>query len=140
MTKRDKINLLLKSTNVGGSAQQMFQQIVGKFPDENDPMLMAFKEKIVEKFTAIQDEYVAQQIAIYEKWLTEEAIDASIAFYSSPGGQSVVNSMPHINAALLSLGMKVSEDILKELQQEGILPEFGGDDPGEFGYGRDFKS
>lgn len=116
MNKTDKIKLLIEFTSISTDLQNSFKSKVDELniygEDEDvERLKQTFLTKINEKY----DQFIGKQVGVYDKLLSEEALDASIEFYTSEAGQEVLAAMPKINQALTVLGVQLGKEIMEEL-------------------------
>jgi hypothetical protein len=124
MTKIDKIEMLIDLSNSSDNAFVAFKAKLAEMPMFGDAM----KEKFAEAFDAAKASYRAEQIAIYDKWFSEGAIDAFITFYSSEYGQEIINNMPHVINGLANVSTKMIGNIFANLGQKLYEAENAPDD------------
>ena len=116
MDKADKIKLLIEFTSVSTDLQSAFKTKVDELPiygEEED--ILKLKDKVLDKINKKYEQFTEKQVSVYDKLLSEEALDASIEFYTSETGQEILAAMPKINEALTKLGMELSKQIMSEL-------------------------
>lgn len=124
MNKADKIRLLIEFTNVSTDLQNSFKTKIDAltiFDGEADADQL--KDTLLQKINQKYEKFLDKQIAIYDSFLSEEALDSSIEFYTSEVGQEILNAMPKINESLTNLGMQLSKEIMFELTDMMDLPE-----------------
>lgn len=123
MTKIDKIKTLINLANTKDSA---FIAMKNKLTS-----LDLLDEEKVEELSIecdkLLERYEAAAVKIYDRWLSEEAVDAAIAFYSSSIGAEVINNMPHIVQELTDSSMKMMTALFKK------VVELSAKNPYEFG-------
>lgn len=101
--------MLLAFTNMGNTAQEKFRQQVEQIQGEDSDEV---KAEILEKFEEVYEKHTASIANIYEKYLTEETVDASIAFYTSLAGEETIKALPAINEAVMNLSITFSNAIV----------------------------
>lgn len=116
MNKRDKIKLMLQSTNMMRSSANGFKDLVNSLPDDKNPKLGPIKRKFLRRFDEVAQTTTEKQIDLYDRLLSEDAIDATIHFYSTREGQEIVKNLPKINEGL----SKISFDFVSQLAKEFI--------------------
>ncbi len=129
MTKREKIKLLMQFTNVGSRTESSFKEKIDVMPLEgSDEDIAIMRKSIMDKFKIHHKAYTESQIDVYDKHLSDEAVDTSIAFYTSPEGEVVISKMPFISKEIEQLGFILSKSILNDIVE--IVDEFdaAGDD------------
>lgn len=151
MTKIEKIQLLFQVSRVGEQTAESFNKLTNQLNDKleklegDDPMkgaLEHLKEKFQERYEKMREE----QIRIYDKYLTEDTIDAALAFFKTDGGQSYSDNIPKIKDEIVKvadgLAIKLASDMLLYFIKSGHfgsgnMPGFMAGMPGgsEFGYG-----
>ncbi len=134
MEKREKIKLLLQLTNMGRNVELGFRSLIEGMRDDTLPELKEIKEKFLTRFDAIFAEVIPKQVELFDSLLSEAAIDASIAFYSSPAGQEVVKTLPQINEGLSDLSMDLSASMAQELITELLKLEPSDDQMESMGF------
>ncbi len=65
----------------------------------------------IKEFHDASDIFLNDMIAVYDKVLTEKEIEASIAFYSTPEGKSLLKKMPQLMQAGMVAGQKWGEEV-----------------------------
>jgi hypothetical protein len=116
MDKADKIKLLIEFTSVSTDLQSAFRTKVDELPiygEEED--ILRLKDRVLDKINKKYEQFTEKQVSVYDKLLSEEALDASIEFYTSETGQEILAAMPKINEALTKLGIELSKQIMSEL-------------------------
>jgi hypothetical protein len=116
-----KVKRLLELTGASNLGMQMIDGLIHNFkeglPGVPDDFWTAFRAKIK------ADDMVEMIIPVYEKHLTEEDVDALIAFYSSPLGRRFVEKQPLILADTMKLGeawgAKLADQVISDLHAKG---------------------
>ncbi len=114
MTKREKIILLLKSTSINREAESSFKNLIRKLPIEKLPKLRKLQEKFLSRFEQLTNNTFESQVELYDRLLSEDAIDASNAFYSSIEGQEIISKLPQLNEELGKLSLDFTAKLAKE--------------------------
>ncbi len=121
MTKREKIKILLKATQDANEIETGFKELIESLPDDLLPGLKEIKAKFIDRFDGIYAAALEDQIDLYDKLISEQAIDASVAFYASPEGQELIKAMPAVNKglsdSLFNMNTKLAQEMLQELIQ-----------------------
>lgn len=116
MTKKEKIKLLM---NFLGAEQQTRDDFYNKVNQmelpgsEEDQKEM--RKAILERFESHFQKYVEQQVALHDKHLSEQAVDASIAFYTSPEGEEIASASVKINNEGEQLALKFTQLVYKDI-------------------------
>ncbi|WP_313376747.1 DUF2059 domain-containing protein [Chishuiella sp.] len=124
-SKKDKIEKLLKMTN----SIDVGVQIVNKMIDIYKKNYTGIEEKFWDDFSKeIKSANMLDIILpIYDKYFTEEDIDAIIAFYSTPSGKKMITNLPNITEDSMLAGQKlgrdISDKIINKLKKEGYITE-----------------
>jgi hypothetical protein len=116
MDKADKIKLLIEFTSISTDLQSAFRTKVDELPiygEEED--ILRLKDRVLDKINKKYEQFTEKQVSVYDKLLSEEALDASIEFYTSETGQEILAAMPKIYEALTKLGIELSKQIMSEL-------------------------
>ena len=79
----------------------------------------AFLDKFEERFK----EYMEKHLDSHDRHLSEEAVDASIAFYASPVGEEMINASKIINELGEKLGLELAKAVFKDMAN--ILEPYG---------------
>lgn len=120
-SKAQKIEQLLELTNSGDMGVQVMNGMIASFQQ-------SFPEVPAEWWTGFQqrasaDALVATIVPIYERNFTDAEIDAMIAFYQTPEGQSVIAKMPAVLAESMLAGeiwgASIAEEMVRELEADG---------------------
>jgi hypothetical protein len=64
------------------------------------------------------DDLKPQFVTIYAKELTDAEMDAAVAFYSTPEGQSLLNKMPQLMQEGAKIGQQRMQAVTPRLQAE----------------------
>jgi uncharacterized protein len=124
-TKTEKIRKLLEVTGSGKLGIQVINNIVDMYKQSYSEVQQTFWEEFRKE--ANTDDLVNLIIPIYEKFYTEEEITQLIAFYESPLGKKVVQTLPGIMQESMKVGeawgKQISERIAKKLIAEGFMKE-----------------
>ena len=115
MTKREKIILLLKSTSSNREIESDFKDLIRNLPVDRLPKLKKIQEKYLSRFDELSEQTFNGQVDLYDKLLSEDAIDASNVFYSSIEGQEIISKLPKLNAGLSRLSLDFTAKLGKEL-------------------------
>ncbi len=119
--RAQKIEELLVLTGSGDLGVQVMEgmlvQMRQALPDVPAEWWGAFLEKVdPESLNALV-------VPIYEKHFSDEEIDAMLAFYRTPVGQSVVTKLPVIMqesmAAGQTWGQELMQDVIGDLREDG---------------------
>jgi len=120
-TKRTDIKQLMEITGVGKLAIQAMNQMITVFKQSD----MRIPDKFWDDFISEADpnELVEMCIPIYEKHFTHDEIKQLLKFYKTPIGKKVIETQPVIMQECMIAGQewgkKISEKIVKKLQEEG---------------------
>ncbi len=79
-------------------------------------MMEKFAERATSLYTA--DEMIADMGALYQKHLSRTDLDAMIAFYSSPAGQHMVDTVPVIMKEYMPMVIRKTQERMKPLLVE----------------------
>lgn len=117
---KESIQTLMQTTGAENMAQQMASQII--------PML---KKLVPEAPDSFWDDFFkeinAEQInelviPIYQKYLTEQDVQAINAFYQSPAGQKLIRVQPQISKESMVAGQlwgqQIAQKVIKKYQQQ----------------------
>ena len=109
----EKRELILKFIDTFGTKSAMEQNLNTMFDDmgSDDPQTQKFKDNVR------VDEILEQLMPLYDKYFTEDELKAFIAFYSSPEGKKLLETIPVL--------MQESVDISAEYfeQKFPVAPE-----------------
>ena len=120
MTKRDKIKLLLQTINMTKGPESGFRSLVSSLPDDKIPRLAKIKHKYLKRFDEMAESTYEKRIDLYDRLLSEAAIDASILFYSSLEGQEIVSKLEALNDGFLELAKELTFTFAKDFLTELI--------------------
>ena len=106
----------------------MIDQVREQHPGLNEEMLGEFQTAFREEVNASIGEYIDLQAAIYERYFTEEELQALVEFYRTPLGQKTIETMPAILNEVLALGstwgkemgVRAAERAAERLRERGI--------------------
>jgi len=113
---------LMEVSGVGEVMQQIMTQMVEPLRSSGQVSQEFWDELLAQENLEALEEAVA---GIYAKHFTAEEMEATLEFYRSPAGQSILQKMPVVMQESMAMGqqwgMELSEKILEELEarQEG---------------------
>lgn len=124
-TKTEKVRKLLEVTGSTSLSKQMIDNIVEMYKQSYSDVQQTFWEEFRKEANA--EELQSQIIPIYEKYYTEEELTQLIAFYESPLGRKVVQSLPQILQESMKVGevwgKVLGERVYKKLVEKGYVKE-----------------
>jgi hypothetical protein len=66
----------------------------------------------------MSSELMNMLIRVYDKYLTEEDLDALIAFYSTDTGQKIIKSLPEITKESMNVGAEWGREVGAKLMEQ----------------------
>lgn len=122
ISKKEKIKLLLQlnrtvsgtTDNISEILNNMDKTTLGSDAEEFDN----FKTYLTTQLGVFKEKQLAEQINIYDKYLSEECIDGAIAYYMSPSGREISENINKIQHDLVSLGMNMINEIMERYEKE----------------------
>lgn len=122
MTKVDKIRLLLDATN-SSERKNTFNEMTSVLNERieiaksisHDEKKVAFLTFIRDKFAKKYNEVREIQVRVYDKHLSEEAIDAALAYYTSENGATYISTMEKINTDVFKQTDLLSLELVQEI-------------------------
>ena len=116
---------LLQVSGAGEMALQVVRQMVESFAGSNPDVPRDFWDRFVEKVDP--EELNEMVVPIYTKHLTAEEMEATIEFYRSPAGQSILRKMPVVVEESMQAGqqwgMELARKAMEELEAREAQPE-----------------
>lgn len=97
------------ATQMMGQMVPALKQMVPNAPD-------AFWNKIVSEVDS--NEVIDMTVPIYQKYLTQDDIDALNAFYNSPAGQKMIQVQPKIMRESITVGQQWGQQVAKKVMAE----------------------
>lgn len=73
------------------------------------------KAELVYRFGELYDDFNEKQIEVYAKYLSDEAIEGAINFYTSAAGEEIIRQLPKINDEQEGLSDNLRNDAMKLL-------------------------
>ena len=112
-SKAKKVEQMLQLTHVDQLMDQMMSQM--------QPMMEEIQKRMVDlmKSRMSWEKLKPIYVKLYNELLTEDEIDASIAFYGTPAGQSLIKKMPLLMQKSVSLMQELMGDIIPEFAKIG---------------------
>ncbi|MGO8700867.1 MAG: DUF2059 domain-containing protein [Limisphaerales bacterium] len=114
--KRKEIEKMLRLTGMEKLTTQIMGQMIGtlkkQFPDTSQDFWNRFQRKLDPR------ELIEKIIPIYGKYYTMEDLKAINAFYESPAGKKVLETMPQVMQESMQIGQAWGERIGKEAAAE----------------------
>ena len=120
MTKREKIKLLLRLNKASFDFVNMSRPELMPDALKDDPFMIEFRAFYLSKIKEKEPELIEAQIDIYDNNISEEALDAAIQYYQTPGGAEFASKTNQINLALAELSATVSNDIIEAFHMNGV--------------------
>jgi len=103
--------------------QPMMEEMLKKvdLPADGKPMMEEIQKRMVDlmKSRMSWEKLKPIYVKLYNELLTEDEIDASIAFYGTPAGQSLIKKMPLLMQKSVSLMQELMGDIIPEFAKIG---------------------
>lgn len=123
--KSQKVRKLLEVTGSANLSKQMIDNIVEMYKQSYSDVQQTFWEEFRKE--ANMEELQNLIIPIYEKYYTEEELTQLIAFYESPLGRKVVQTLPQVMQESMKVGeawgKAMGERIYKKLVEKGYVKE-----------------
>lgn len=111
-----------------------FKDLVNSLPDDKNPRLGPIKKKFIRRFDEVSSTTAEKQIDLYDKLLSEDAIDATIHFYSTREGQEIVKNLPKINEGLSKISFEFVSQLAKEFITELLELEPSEEEMAQMGF------
>jgi hypothetical protein len=111
---------LLAVTGGGEMGLQMMEQMIQSLAAGQPGMSQEFSERFLAEVDPTElDELL---VPVYVKHLTAAEMEATLEFYRSPAGQSILQKMPLVMAESVRLGqqwgMEVAQRVVEKMEQE----------------------
>lgn len=114
--KRAEIETMLKLTGMERLADQMMMQMIQAMSANAQGVPAEFWQSFAKKVNAA--ELIQKIIPLYDKHYSLEDLRAVNAFYSSPAGQRMLQSMPQIMQESMQIGQAWGLEIGKQAEAE----------------------
>lgn len=119
--KQKDIALLLEISGTAKQSQLILNNMVDYFKKSNPEVPSEFWDAFLNKID--MKELVALVIPIYDRYFTPEEIKNLIAFYQSPLGQKLIQTMPLVTQETMEIGQKwgqqLAAKVIAELKEKG---------------------
>ena len=120
----EKIQQLLEITEANELSLQVMEALLSQFQQMAPEVPNDWWERFMAEVNVEElDELI---IPIYQENYTETEIDAMIAFYETPEGQSIIKKTPMVTRASAQAGqawgLEIAQRIITELEAEGFSP------------------
>lgn len=127
--KKDYVGTLREYLDVSGSSETMLQII----PQMIDMMRQQMPSVTPEMWDELQkevdlsvsNELVLMLTPIYQKYLTQDDLEAIIAFYKSPVGIKIASVQPQISSEAMEVGqqwgMQIGMKVYEKLKANGLV-------------------
>jgi hypothetical protein len=116
MIKKEKIKLLIQYLDAGSNMEKDFKGVVDMMNVDVSPEdLATMREAIMQRFHVHHAKYIDEQADVYDKYLDDEVLDASIAFYTSKAGEQVIAKIPLISAEVDQLNCKLKKVVIQDM-------------------------
>jgi len=114
--KRAEIEKMLSLTGTTKMMDQVMTQMIGQMKTGMPGAPAGYWEKFSAKIKS--EDLLEMIIPLYDKYYTLEDLQAVNLFYSSPGGQKFLSSLPQITAESMKVGQAWGEKIARQAQEE----------------------
>jgi len=117
--KAKAIRHLLEVTGSAKLGQQLMDQLFATRRAITRQVPGSVWDELEKEFRAefSSGKVIEMVIPIYNRYFTEEEINALIAFYETPVGKKTISVMPQILSESMQVGMQWGAEILKRLEQ-----------------------
>lgn len=113
-SKMEKISELIKVTGSVRNTEQVREKLFEVYEQQFPQLSKEFWQTAKSKFD-ITKLYQEKLIPIFDKYYTEEELDAAITFYKSPLGSSFVSKQPQITEASMEIGSQWGREVAESL-------------------------
>lgn len=117
---KESIQTLMQTTGAANMAKQMSVQIIPMLKKLVPEAPDSFWEDFFKEINAEQINELI--IPIYQKYLTEQDVQAINAFYQSPVGQKLIRVQPQISKESMVAGQlwgqKIAQKVIQKYQQQ----------------------
>lgn len=115
-----KIKEYMKLTNEMNGVETLLnmlqEQILDMIKSDADKEeARAFQKTFLTHFNSRQNELEKNMVALYEKYYTEEDMNALIAYRKSPIGEKVAQVSPHIVKESMKFSNEFSQEIIRAM-------------------------
>ena len=108
--------MLIHYLNVGNELEKDFKAIVDSMiVQASDEDLATMRQAIMQRFDVQHKKYIEEQIDIYDKHLSEDVLDASIAFYTSKEGEQVLAKIGVISEEVDKLSFQFKNAVTNDM-------------------------
>lgn len=111
--KVETIKSLMASTGAGELGVQMMNQLLPSIQQIIPEAPETFWEDVMKEMDPNSIENML--IPIYQKYLTEEDMQAIIAFYDTPAGKKLISALPGIMQESMVVGQQWGENIATDI-------------------------
>lgn len=112
----ESIKALMIKTGAGNMATQMMGQMVPALKQMAPNAPDAFWDKIMAEVDS--NEVIDMTVPIYQKYLSQEDINALNEFYNSPAGQKMIQVQPKIMRESITVGQQWGQQVAKKVMAE----------------------
>lgn len=114
--KKTSIEQLMQLTGAGDLSAQMMNQMLPAMqqmiPDAPPTFWDTFKQELD------ANELMKMIIPVYQKHLSEEDIQAILAFYSTPAGKKLISAQPAIMQESMMIGQQWGQQVFMRAKQK----------------------
>lgn len=107
---------LLEVSGAGEMGLQVVRQMVESFAGSNPDVPREFWDRFIERVDP--EELEEMVVPIYTKHLTAEEMEATIEFYRTPVGQSILRKMPVVMAESMQAGQQWGMELARKAMEE----------------------
>lgn len=120
--KKAEINKMLELTGMNKLMDQMVDQMIASF--QTNTATQEIPKEFWDKFRAKVkvNDLIEEMIPLYDKHYSLEDLKAVNAFYSTPTGQRLLQSMPVVMQESMAIGQawgaKLGQQVIEEIKKE----------------------
>lgn len=107
---------LLEVSGAGEMGLQVVRQMVGSLAASNPEVSQEFWDRFVAKVDPGELEELV--VPIYTRHFTAEEMEATIEFYSTPVGQSILRKMPVVMTESMQVGQQWGTELARKAMEE----------------------
>lgn len=114
--KKESVDMLMEATGAGDLSAQMIAQMLPAIQNMVPDAPPAFWDTFKQELDA--NELMSMIVPVYQKHLSEEDIQAILAFYRTPAGKKLISVQPAIMQESMMVGQQWGQEVFMRAKQK----------------------
>ncbi len=111
----ESVKMLLEKTGAGNMGIQAMNQMIPSLRQMIPDAPETFWEDFMSEFSP--DAFVDAIVPIYQRYLTQDDLEAIIAFYDTPAGKKLIETQPMILQDSMEVGQQWGQEVAQQVME-----------------------